>query len=407
MPDTAFNLFLSKTFTTMTYTINARLLYVTGLLIFAAFQSFAQDYKHQVEAGVSAIRVSDKKHGGFMYQNRYTAFVHPRMGVSGTVGFLTSAYFPARSEYATRLMDQFQKNYLMGDVSAVFLPVKSTKHSIRLSGGLSWRQRSETEPIEVSKGNDQYWPSRWVVESQFIKTQDVGFHAGIGYEYAITPRFATGIEFTGYNYDRGASVLSLGLQGRYKFNISKESLGFEDRKLQLTQFGVKAGFNLSNLWEFNSLLSSRKNFHAGIFATYPMSKRFSFRSELLYSGKGARTPYFEISTPGLSFSTKATIQLHYLDVPLLINYEVFKNLRLYTGAQPGILLAQQIKTPVGKGSMEGGNKLEMSVAGGLMYDFSRFNVDVRYTHGILSVANPSNPNNQVFQASVGYMLFKK
>jgi hypothetical protein len=57
--------------------------------------------------------------------------------------------------------------------------------------------------------------------------------------------------------------------------------------------------------------------------------------------------------------------------------------------------------------MEGGNKLEMSVAGGLMYDFSRFNVDVRYTHGILSVANPSNPNNQVFQASVGYMLFKK
>lgn len=391
----------------MTQTFNARLLYVCGLLIFAAFPSFAQNYTHQLEAGFSAIRVSDKKHGGMMYQNRYTAFVHPRIGIAGTFGFLTSAYFPAKEEYATRLMDHFQKNYLMGDLSAVFLPIKTDKHTIKLQGGASWRHRAESEPTNVYKENNVYSPSRWVVESQFIKTQDVGIHAGIGYEYAITPRFSTGIEFMGYNYDRGASVVSLGLQGKYKFNISKESLGFGSGKVQLTQLGVKAGFNLSNFWEFNSMFSSRKSIHAGIFASFPTSKKFSIRTELLYSGKGARSPYIEISAPGFIYTTRTTVQLHYLDVPLLVNYSLYKNLRVYTGAQPGFLLAEKVKADQGTGTLEGGNKVELSLAGGLMYDFSRFNVDVRYTHGIVSVANRSNPNNQVFQASIGYTLFKK
>jgi hypothetical protein len=228
MPDIAFNSFIPFYSSFMNYTYNARLLSVMGLLFLAAFPAFAQNYTHQVEAGISAIRVSDKKHGGFMYQNRYTAYVHPRVGVSGTFGLLTSAYFPAKGEYATRLMDHFQKNYLMGDLSAVVLPVKTEKHAIKLQAGASWRQRSESEPYNVYQENNPFSPNRWVVESQFIKTQDIGLHAGIGYEYSFTPRFATGIELMGYNYDRGASVLSLGLQGKYKFNVSKESLGFTE-----------------------------------------------------------------------------------------------------------------------------------------------------------------------------------
>jgi hypothetical protein len=211
----------------------------------------------------------------------------------------------------------------------------------------------------------------------------------------------------GYNYDRGASVLSVGLQGKYKFNVTAESLGFVDRQVKLNQFGVKGGFNLSNMIEFNDLFRNRKNFHAGVFASFPMSNKFSFRTELLYSGKGARTPNFEISAPGISFSTDATFQLHYLDIPLLVNYALVKNLRLYSGAQPGFLLAQRIKTPFGKGTMEGGNKVELGLAGGLMYDLDRFNFDVRYTHGVLSVASSTHANNQVFQASVGYILFRK
>lgn len=407
MPDTAFNYLSFRLLIQMIQTFNIRLLYVFGLLILAASPSFGQSFTHQLEAGFSAIHVSDKNHGGIMYQNRYTAFVHPRIAIAGTLGFLTSAYFPARGEYATRLKDHFQKNYLMGDLSALFYPLKSNKHSIKLQGGASWRHRSESEPINIYKENNPFSPSRWVVESQFIKIQDVGVHVGIGYEYAITPRFSTGIEFMGYNYDRGASVISLGLQGKYKFNITKESLGLGSSKVHLTQLGVKAGFNLSNFWEFNSIFSSRKSVHTGIFASFPTSKKFSIRTELLYSGKGAHTRYFEVSGPGFSYTTRTTIQLHYLDVPLLVNYSLYKNLRIYSGAQLGFLLAQTAKVDQGTGIFEGGNRVEISLAGGLLYDFSRFNVDVRYTHGILSIANRSNPNNQVFQASVGYILFKK
>jgi hypothetical protein len=139
-----------------------------------------------------------------------------------------------------------------------------------------------------------------------------------------------------------------------------------------------------------------------------MSNRFTFRSEILYSGKGARTPLFEITTPGFSFPTRTTILLHYLDVPLLINYRVYKNLYVYSGGQPGFLLSQHAKvTNGGSSTVEGGNKVELSVAGGLQYQIKRFIVDARYTHGLISVANSSNPNNQVFQASVGYVMFKR
>jgi hypothetical protein len=391
----------------MKYTFNPRFLYVTGILLIAAFPSLAQNYTHQVEAGISAIRVSDKKHGGFMYHNRYTAFVHPKVGVAGTFGFLTSSYFPARGEFATKLSDQFQKNYLMGDVSAVFLPLKIQKHSLRVTGGVSWRQRSESEPFNVYQESSPYTPNRWVVESQYVKTQDIGLHASIGYEHAFTDRFATGVELTAYNYDRGAAILALGIQGRYKFDITKESLGFTNGKVQMTGWGVKGGINVSDLIEFNDYLLSRKSFHAGFFADFAMRKRFSFRSELLYSGKGARTPSFELPLIGLNFPTRMVFQLHYLDVPLLINYNVYKNFRLYTGVQPGFLLAQRAKVKGGSGKAEGGNQIELSLAAGAMYELSRFHVDVRYTHGVISIVDRSNPNNQVLQASLGYRLSKK
>ena len=96
------------------------------------------------------------------------------------------------------------------------------------------------------------------------------------------------------------------------------------------KFGVKAGYNVSNL-STSGVLSygsqqAISSFNAGLLGNLPFSNSFSLQVEVLYSGQG--TDYQNNNTTG-------SLRYGYLNIPVLIKYQHESGLFAETGLQIG------------------------------------------------------------------------
>jgi len=217
-------------------------------------------------------------------------------------------------------------------------------------------------------------------------------------------------------------------------------------------FGVKAGINLSSLNgdypDTSSDVSDSKSkigFHLGGFAEYEINDKFSLQPELLISTQGGK---FEIrdnynnSTYGDYYeSFTQTTKLTYLNLPIMLKYEIIENLKIEFGPQIGYTLSAKSKweyvdstdssenEDVTVDLLNGGtyeylgstiiikpriNKIDFSLNLGASYDLNdEISIQGRYNLG-LSVVDKNSTNgsntdswnlkNSVFQISVGYKL---
>lgn len=111
--------------------------------------------------------------------------------------------------------------------------------------------------------------------------------------------------------------------------------------LAQSAIGISGGLNLP--WQHFKTTSPSGNgevrykmiasFHAGVMADIPVSKKVSFQPEILVSGKGG-----QISGPGMNNTTaKRIIRLYYLEVPLIINYNIpINDNKIFIGSGPSL-----------------------------------------------------------------------
>jgi hypothetical protein len=176
------------------------------------------------------------------------------------------------------------------------------------------------------------------------------------------------------------------------------------------QVGLKAGVTRSTTRftpEPLDFLRGRTDFHAGAFAVAPLSERVSFQPELLYSRQG-----FSIGGNNL-----ATVNLHYIQVPALLNVYLTEGLALQAGPQVGYLADAR----VGVGNWfsisygDAFQKWDASLVGGLQYELpGGLTLSGRYVHGLsninrnfdlveaFSLNDLVRMRNAGFQVSVGY-----
>lgn len=190
------------------------------------------------------------------------------------------------------------------------------------------------------------------------------------------------------------------------------------------KIGVKAGLNIASLtFDENELESSQKTgFTAGIMAEIPLAKNFSVQPEVLYSQQGMKFSYSDIDVANSSY--KSTINLNYLNIPVMLKYYVLKGLSVQAGPQIGILLKSNNKYQdnfLGYDNHENynlsdyTNAFDTSVNLGLGYQFKdKFYVDLRYNISYSDVFKEANSNgnyvinsdmrNRVFQITIGYFF---
>lgn len=172
-------------------------------------------------------------------------------------------------------------------------------------------------------------------------------------------------------------------------------LGFANVNAQEIKFGAKSGFNFSTVNGSNTNnIDYVTSYHVGVVSEIPISEKFSFQPEIMYSRQG------------YSFNDDI-VALNYLNIPLMGKYYVTKGLSLEAGPQIGFLLsAKNEKTDV-KDSFK---TVDFGVNFGLGYKLENgLNFGVRYNLGLTDINNiegsSSKNKNGVFQVSVGYFFF--
>jgi hypothetical protein len=182
---------------------------------------------------------------------------------------------------------------------------------------------------------------------------------------------------------------------------------------ELVTAGPKAGLNLSTLAGKNADNSTvAPHFMGGLFLSVKPSRRFGLQAEVNYQQKGAKV------RTGILTTTQ--LQLSYLEVPVMARFVYFgrgKTLPyLSTGPSFNVLLNARnpsLREPVVTQQYERFD-FGWAAGGGLEIDLENkwWIIDLRYTHGLLNLANQANPpavRNAVFTLSMalGFELYDR
>ena len=169
------------------------------------------------------------------------------------------------------------------------------------------------------------------------------------------------------------------------------------------QFGVKAGLNLSTLYNPSDSDNPgyKTSFNAGVLASVPLFPGFYLQPEIMYSGQGYEQ----------SFSTESMhIETGYLNVPVLFKYQHEIGLFAETGPQIGFLLSANREVgSINTNIKDDFESTDFSWAFGLGYKFSSIGlgIDARYNLGLTNTAKDSQnetAKNSVFQLGLFYMF---
>ena len=178
------------------------------------------------------------------------------------------------------------------------------------------------------------------------------------------------------------------------FCLAIAVFGLANVNAQGIKLGVKAGFNFASI-SGDDIPGSGvvTSFHFGAVAEIPISDKFSFQPELMYSGQGY----------GLD---KNTVELKYINVPLMAKYYLTKRFSVEAGPKIGFLasaknegvdIKNQIKSVDFGLNLGVGYKLDSGLNFGARYNLGLSNIN--------DVSGFSNKNqNGVFQVSIGYFF---
>jgi len=166
-------------------------------------------------------------------------------------------------------------------------------------------------------------------------------------------------------------------------------------------FGIKGGATINKLTGKSFKEEFSFGYHAGLFATLGMGKKFSLQPEVLLNQVKSDT--------ATSFSSvyhfKDKIELKYLSIPILLNYNLSNILALQVGPQFGILLDKN-KNALQNGSAAFKNG-DLSMLGGLQLKLFKFRVYGRYAIGLNDISDVTNSGkwkSQSIQLGVGIAL---
>jgi hypothetical protein len=172
---------------------------------------------------------------------------------------------------------------------------------------------------------------------------------------------------------------------------------------QNINIGIKGGASLNKIDGKAFKDEFSYGYHVGGFATIGLSKKFAIQPEVLFGEVKADTAS---SFPTVyNFKQVKDVQLKYLSIPILLNYNVSNILALQAGPQFGILMNKDRNLlQNGQQAFKNG---DLSVLGGVQLSLSKFRVYGRYAIGltdIKSIDNQEEWKSQSIQLGVGLSL---
>ncbi len=184
------------------------------------------------------------------------------------------------------------------------------------------------------------------------------------------------------------------------------------------QVGLKAGSILADIAteiEGSSISDTSEpklSYMAGGFASLPFNEKIGMQVELLYTNKGNKASTIEYKT-----------NLHYINLPVLLQYKITDKLKVEAGPEIGYLLGAYSRDLSRQTSFEFNTikDFDVGINAGVSYDLSeKLLLGLRYNLGVYDISkditandpegNPyifrTNAQNRGLQLSVGLKLFR-
>lgn len=162
---------------------------------------------------------------------------------------------------------------------------------------------------------------------------------------------------------------------------------------QPPKFGLKAGVNLARTNNTVGGESGTKvGLNIGALSHIHLSPQFSLQPEIYYSGQGG-----EVSDVKLN--------LNYINIPLLLQYNFDNGFRLQTGPQVGFLV--DVNDNYDAFESDDFKSTDVSWSFGLGYlTYSGFGIDGRYNLGLTKIndVGSGKTTNRVIQIGLFYMF---
>ena len=151
--------------------------------------------------------------------------------------------------------------------------------------------------------------------------------------------------------------------------------------------GIKAGANFANITDASGL-SNKTGFVVGVFAGAKLGDKLAIQGDLLYSQQGAE---FD----------GGSIDLNYVNVPVVLKYYVTENFNLQAGPQFGFIVDDNFTEVFG--NIAEAESFDLTGVAGVAYDFPLgIRVSGRYNFGLTDIMNSGSGKNSVITIAVGY-----
>lgn len=172
---------------------------------------------------------------------------------------------------------------------------------------------------------------------------------------------------------------------------------------QSFSIGIKGGANLGKIEGQSFKDEFSLGYHAGAFATIGLGKKFALQPEVLFSqiNNDTTTNFSDV----FKVKNVGSIQLKYLSIPLLLNYNIDKLIAIQAGPQFSILMNENdnlLKN--GQNAFQTG---EFSIVGGIQVKLLKFRAYGRYIGGLTDINHITSNGTwkaSAFQLGVGFAL---
>ncbi|MDE3214609.1 MAG: PorT family protein [Bacteroidota bacterium] len=169
---------------------------------------------------------------------------------------------------------------------------------------------------------------------------------------------------------------------------------------QKIDFGLNGGLNISTLHiNDQSTVNSKAAINLGFFFRLNTGHDWAISPALNFSMEGAK-----VIDPG----NNVVYRLNYLNIPVLLQYQITRGLRLEGGPQMGFLLGAKAKTGSIITPASEINSTAFSLPFGVSYTGkNRIGFDARYNFGLSNLDNNTNGpiiQSNVFQLDLIYMV---
>lgn len=170
---------------------------------------------------------------------------------------------------------------------------------------------------------------------------------------------------------------------------------------QSFKLGIKAGANLNKISGMSFKDEFTFGYNAGGFATIGLGDKFAIQPEVMFNqvNNDTATSYSDV----FKVKNADKIQLKFLSIPVLLNYNLNKFITLQAGPQFGILLNKNDNLlQNGSNAFKSG---DFSLVGGVQVKLLKFRVYGRFVGGQTDINNLSSNETwktKAIQVGVGF-----